>query len=42
LVTIRGDAPPDALQAIVEQSRKRSPVLDVLMNGVPVEVTTST
>ena len=37
-VTIKGDAPPEALQSIVEQSRKRSPVLDVLMNGVPVEV----
>jgi uncharacterized OsmC-like protein len=37
-VTIKGDAPPEALQAIVEQSRKRSPVLDVLTNGVAVEL----
>ena len=37
-VTIKGDAPPEALQAIVDQSRKRSPVLDVLTNGVPVEL----
>jgi len=37
--TIKGDAPPETLQGIVDQSRKRSPVLDVLTNGVPVEVT---
>ena len=37
-ITIKGDAPPEALHAIVEQSRRRSPVLDVLTNGVPVEL----
>ncbi len=35
---IKGDAPPEKLQEIVEQSRARSAVFDVLSNGVPVEV----
>lgn len=35
---IAGDAPPEKLRAIVEQSRARSAVFDVLTNGVPVEV----
>jgi uncharacterized OsmC-like protein len=35
---IRGDAPPEKLRAIVEQSRARSAVYDVLRNGVPVSV----
>ena len=35
---IKGDAPPDTLRAIVEQSRRRSAVYDVLRNGVPVDV----
>ncbi|HET9068924.1 MAG TPA: OsmC family protein [Amaricoccus sp.] len=33
---IRGDAPPEKLAAIVEQSRARSAVYDVLSNGCPV------
>jgi uncharacterized OsmC-like protein len=33
---IRGDAPAEKLKEIVEQSRKRSAVFDVLTNGVPV------
>jgi uncharacterized OsmC-like protein len=33
---IRGDAPAEKLREIVEQSRKRSAVFDVLTNGVPV------
>ena len=39
---IDGDAPPENLAALVEQSRKRSAVYDVLTNGtdVVVEVTT--
>src|SRR5688572_27018719 len=37
--TISGDAPPEKLRQIVEQSRARSAVFDVLTNGVPVEVT---
>ena len=36
--TIEGDAPREALQSIVELSRKRSPVFDALTNGVPVQV----
>jgi len=36
--TIKGDAPAEKLAQIVEQSRKRSAVYDVLTNGVPVEL----
>jgi uncharacterized OsmC-like protein len=36
---IRGDAAPEKLREIVEQSRARSAVFDVLTNGVPVDVT---
>ena len=36
--TIAGDAPADKLREIVEQSRARSAVFDVLTNGVPVQV----
>jgi len=36
---IRGDAPAATLRALVEQSRARSAVYDVLTNGVPVELT---
>jgi uncharacterized OsmC-like protein len=36
---IAGDAPADKLRQIVEQAGARSAVLDVLTNGVPVEVT---
>lgn len=35
---IRGDAPAEKLQAIVEQSRARSAVFDVLTNGVDVKL----
>ena len=37
--TIKGDASPAVLEKIVEQSRKRSAVYDVLTKGVPVTVT---
>ena len=40
--SIAGDAPAETLQAIVEQSRARSAVYDVLTNGVPVDLTIST
>jgi uncharacterized OsmC-like protein len=33
---IRGDAPAEVLHSIVEQSKARSAVFDVLSNGVPV------
>lgn len=35
---IAGDAAPEKLREIVEQSRARSAVFDVLTNGVPVEL----
>jgi uncharacterized OsmC-like protein len=35
---ISGDAPAEKLRAIVEQSRARSAVFDVLSNGVPVDL----
>jgi uncharacterized OsmC-like protein len=37
---IKGDAPAEKLREIVEQSKSRSAVLDVLTNGVPVEINT--
>jgi len=36
---IKGDAPTEKLQEIVEQARARSAVFDVLTNGVPVSIT---
>jgi uncharacterized OsmC-like protein len=39
---IEGDAPPETLRRIVEQSRARSAVFDVLANGVDVTVETAT
>lgn len=35
---IEGDASPEKLREIVEQSRRRSAVFDVMTNGVPVEI----
>jgi uncharacterized OsmC-like protein len=35
---VEGDAPPEKLREIVEQSRARSAVLDVLTNGTPVAI----
>jgi len=35
---VKGDAPEATLRALVEQSRARSAVYDVLTNGVPVEI----
>ena len=35
---IRGDAPEEVLRDLVERSRARSAVYDVLSNGVPVDV----
>jgi uncharacterized OsmC-like protein len=35
---VRGDAPPEKLRAIVEQSRCRSAVYDILTAGVPVSL----
>jgi uncharacterized OsmC-like protein len=39
---ISGDAPVDVLRGIVEQSRSRSAVYDVLTNGVPVSIDVTT
>ena len=35
--TLRGDN-PDALRRVVEQSRARSAVFDIITNGVPVSI----
>ncbi len=40
--TIAGDAPEDVLRGLIEQSRQRSAVYDVLTNGVPVDLTVTT
>ncbi|NIP58247.1 MAG: OsmC family peroxiredoxin [Gemmatimonadetes bacterium] len=37
--TIKGDAPAEKLQEIVEQSKARSAVYDIITNRVPVELT---
>ena len=36
--TIAGDAPPETLRKIVDQSKARSAVFDVITNGVPVDI----
>ena len=40
--TIKGDAPAEKLREIVEQSRARSAVFDVITNGVPVTIEVDT
>jgi uncharacterized OsmC-like protein len=40
--TIKGDAPAEKLREIVEQSRARSAVYDVITNGVPVTIEVDT
>jgi uncharacterized OsmC-like protein len=40
--TIKGDAPADKLRELVEQSRARSAVYDVITNGVPVTIEVDT
>ena len=39
---VRGDAPPEKLQEVVERARKRSAVYDMVTNGVPVAVEVAT
>ena len=39
---ISGDAPDEVLRGLVEQSRSRSAVYDVLTNGVPVSIDVAT
>jgi uncharacterized OsmC-like protein len=36
--TVKGDAPAEKLRALVDQSRARSAVYDVVTNGVPVAI----
>jgi uncharacterized OsmC-like protein len=36
--TVSGDASPEVLRGLVEQSQRRSAVFDVLTNGVPVTI----
>ena len=38
---VEGDAPPEELAALVEQSRRRSAVYDVLLNGTDVQIDVS-
>jgi uncharacterized OsmC-like protein len=40
--TIAGDAPDEVLAGLLEQSRQRSAVYDVITNGVPVELDLAT
>src|SRR5215475_15022721 len=40
--TIKGDAPAETLRELVEQSRARSAVYDVITNGVPVAIEVDT
>jgi uncharacterized OsmC-like protein len=40
--TVKGDAPAEKLREIVEQSRARSAVYDVITNGVPVAIEVET
>jgi uncharacterized OsmC-like protein len=40
--TVKGDAPPEVLKSIVEQSRARSAVYDIITNRVPVTIDVAT
>ena len=40
--TVQGDASPDVLRRIVEQSTARSAVYDILTNGIPVAISVDT
>jgi uncharacterized OsmC-like protein len=40
--TVRGEAPPEKLREIVEQSRARSAVYDIITNQVPVSIDVET
>lgn len=39
---VKGNAPAETLRAVVEQSRARSAVFDVLTNGVPIAIDVTT
>ena len=38
IFTVKGDAPAEMLQKIIDQSRARSAVFDILTKGVPVSI----
>jgi uncharacterized OsmC-like protein len=40
--TIKGDAPAEKLRELLDQSRARSAVYDVITNGVPVTIEVDT
>jgi uncharacterized OsmC-like protein len=40
--TVKGDAPAERLRELVEQSRARSAVYDIITNGVPVSIEVET
>jgi uncharacterized OsmC-like protein len=40
--TVKGDASPERLRELVEQSRSRSAVYDIITNGVPVAIDVDT
>ena len=40
--TVKGDAPPEVLKSIVEQSQARSAVYDIITNRVPVTIDVAT
>jgi uncharacterized OsmC-like protein len=40
--TISGDAPAEVLEGLIEQSRRRSAVYDVITNGVSVDISVTT
>jgi uncharacterized OsmC-like protein len=40
--TVKGDASPARLRELVEQSRSRSAVYDIITNGVPVAIEVDT
>jgi uncharacterized OsmC-like protein len=40
--TLKGDATPERLRELVEQSRSRSAVYDIITNGVPVAIEVNT
>jgi len=40
--TVKGDAPAEKLRELVEQSRARSAVFDVITNQVPVTIEVAT
>lgn len=40
--TVKGDATPERLRELVEQSRSRSAVYDIITNGVPIAIEVDT